>query len=749
MPLGDETLLRRLRAAFEHEAREHVQTISTGLVALEEANPASAAEPIERIFRAAHSLKGAARTVSIASVESLCQALEGVFAAVKRGALTPTAEHFDLLHRAAAALPKLLPPDADSPGAALTSEQAWLIRQLHQLIVGEALPPGAPVPSTTDHRAVPTAFAHAPSAVTLDETVRISADRLERVLGGVEELLAARLAVQRQSQRVRHLLQRSVEWRKHWLRHRERWRHGGRGGVPAKVADRQEYTEWSEDFHKDLESELLDLSRSSLRNERLLAGLMDQLLDDLKEAVMLPCASLLDSFPVILRDLARSENKEVEVRLHGGEVEVDRRIMEALKDPLIHLARNCIDHGIERPEARVARGKSRRGRVNVGVTAHEGANVRITVSDDGAGIDVAKVRAAAVRLGRLTAEQIGLLSDEEALDLIFESGLSTSPLVTDLSGRGLGLAIVRQHVELLDGTISVRNLSSGGAEFELTLPVTRSRFRGLVVRLGAQLYVLPTRNVVRVARVRRDGVKSVENRPTVVVEGEALALAGLADVLGLPGAEPGDTPSAHLQVIVLGAGAHRLAFLVDEVLVEHEVLMKPLGPPLKRIRHVMSATILSNGRVAPILQVSDLMESAIALGQVPTDLVRRGDAAKSRPAVLVAEDSISSRALLRNILESAGYRVETAVDGVEAFARLHAAEFSAVVSDVDMPRLNGFGLTAKIRADRKLAHLPVILVTALDKREDREQGLDVGASAYLVKSSFDQSNLLDILRRFL
>jgi two-component system chemotaxis sensor kinase CheA len=306
---------------------------------------------------------------------------------------------------------------------------------------------------------------------------------------------------------------------------------------------------------------------------------------------------------------------------------------------------------------------------------------------------------------------------------------------------------VREKAEKLGGRVSVVSTPGTGTAIRMTLPLTLATFRGVLFRAGQRLFVVPTAQVERVTRYRPQDVQTVEGRETLALNGRAVSLVSLAGVLALPEtARAGDSPPST-PALVLGSGEQRLAFAVDEVLDEREVLVKRLAKPLIRVRHVAGATVLGSGEVAPILNVSDLLKSAKSAG-APSRAQPQGQSARvEAKSVLVAEDSITSRMLLKGILESAGYKVKTAVDGMDAYTTLRSERFDVVVSDVEMPRLNGFDLTARIRADRNLASLPVILVTALESREDRERGIDVGANAYLVKSDLDQSNLLEALRR--
>jgi two-component system chemotaxis sensor kinase CheA len=381
------------------------------------------------------------------------------------------------------------------------------------------------------------------------------------------------------------------------------------------------------------------------------------------------------------------------------------------------------------------------------ITSMEGNKVDILLSDDGNGMDIQALKDAAIKRGIISSEDAAKLTDQELPAIVFQSGVSTSPIITDISGRGLGLAIVREKIEKLGGQIVLETYRHAGTSFRMTLPLTLVTFRGLFVSVAEREFIIPTSNVEKVVRVKRDEIKTVENRDTLALNGMTIPLLRLADVLELTG-KNGDLPM--MTVLVLESQGKRIGFIVDEVLIEQEVLLKPLSQPLSRVRNIAGATILGSGKVAPVLNISDLMKSAAkaaVYGPKPGRSEAKGEVI--RKSVLVVEDSITSRMLLKNILETSGYLVVTAVDGIDAMTLLKTDKFDVVVSDVDMPRMNGFNLTEKIRGDKKLSELPVVLVTALESREDKERGIDVGANAYIVKSSFDQSNLLEVIRRLI
>jgi two-component system, chemotaxis family, sensor kinase CheA len=610
----------------------------------------------------------------------------------------------------------------------------------------------------------------APERAALAETVRISTAKLDTLLLQTEEMLAVKLTVGQRAAELREGAAMLDAWKKEWARvlpevrgarqamEREDGRHepgqaalhpsireAGTAGYPARLLD---FLDWNQEHLRNLESKLAALVRAAEQDRRSLGGMVDNLLEETKRLLLLPFSALLEIFPKLVRDLSRDQGKEAQVVIRGQEVEIDKRIQEEMKDALIHLVRNCIDHGIERPEERVRRNKPPRGTVTIALSQVEG-KVEILISDDGAGIDVEKVKAAAVRTGTVSEEEAAGLSDQEALSLIFQSDVSTSPIITEISGRGLGMAIVREKVEKLGGRVTVESSPGAGSAFRIVLPLTLATFRGLLIQAAGQLFVIPTVNIERVVRVRRDEIKTVENRETLSLDERAVSLARLEDVLEL-GRETRREEGPFLTLVVLGAGERRIAFSVDEVLNEQEVLIKSLGPLLARVRNVSGATVLGSGKAVPILNVADLMKSAVRTAGAPARAAAPdGEGEEMGRSILVAEDSITSRMLLKNILESAGYQVSTAVDGMDALTTLKTEAFDLVVSDVDMPRMDGFELTEKIRGDGKLAGMPVVLVTARETGEDRERGVEVGANAYIVKSSFDQSNLLDVVRRLI
>ncbi len=737
---NDEEFQQRLLEAFQIEAQEHLQMLSAGLLELE-SSPAEERrhEIVETIFREAHSLKGAARSVNRTDIESLCQAMESVFSKWKTNGVTATAETFDRLSDAVDFLQRLLgatPPDAREV-AAMTKE----IRALETMV--------EPLPESMTEPVDPGFSAH-PVAHVTEDTIRIATAKMDALLLQAEEMIAVKNTATQRASELHEVAAMMETWRKEWAKMNAEMQ---RVRAPAQNSSAPtervfDFLEWNQSYLRSLENRLLTLRKSAEEDQRRLGGMVDDLLDEAKRLVMLPFATLLDIFPKPVRDLARDQEKQVELILRGRRIEIDKRILEQMKDPLMHLVRNAIDHGIEKPEMRMAQRKPERGMITMAVAQIDASKVEIVIGDDGAGIDVAEVKAAAVKSGAISTEEAAQRSDREALALIFQSGVSTSKMVTELSGRGLGMAIVREKVEKLGGHIEIETERGRGTAFRIVLPVTLSTFKGLLVRAGGQPFVLPIANVDRVLRIARDEIKTVENKETISWDGRVLSLTRLNVVLGLPRREKSED-SKFVQMVVLNAGETRIAFVVDEVLNEQEVLVKPLQKPLVHVRNVAAATVLGSGQVVLILNVPELIESATTGTANAVSAIVAEPVESKTKSLLVVDDSVTSRMLLKNILETAGYDVKTAIDGVDAMTHLRTQHFDLIVSDVQMPRMDGFDLTAKIRTDKRLGDLPVVLVTALESREHRERGIDVGANAYIVKSSFDQSNLLEVVEHLI
>jgi two-component system chemotaxis sensor kinase CheA len=724
----------RLLTIFRTEAEEHLQAITANLLALERDLPFEQGRSLlEATFRETHTLKGAARSVGLQKVEALCQSLEAVLSSLVHDRLVLTPQILQHLQAGIDGVAHLLAGDevrvdvaglSDrltdvAAGAAATMAPVDRVARLQdRASAGPSSDPAVPPPPEPAPGLPPR------------ETVRLATARLDALLLQAEDLLIPRLAWEQRTLEIKALVKGLVQYRTQLKATRS----------SAAL----------EDPFRELESRGRELLAQALRDQRGTAAIVDALLDAVRELRMMPAASILGPFPRMVHDLAAEFGKEIDWSVRGADLEVDRKILETVKEPLIHLVRNAVDHGIEPPEVRRQADKSARGRITLSVALLEDGQVEFCVEDDGRGIHVEEVRQAAVRARLVAGDAAMNLTDEDAMSLLFRSGLTTSPIITDVSGHGLGLAIVKERTESQGGQVRLVTSPGLGTAVHLRVPARVAAFHGLLVRAADHLFLLPLDTVERVIRMTPDQIEHAEGREMIRWDGSALSVGRLADTLGLPvpAKHPSENGATKLPGVVIRSGPERAAFLVDEILGTREVLLKEFTPPVIRLRNVAGAGLLGTGQVVLILRPADLLT---ALQEGPPTPVPQAHAEAARPqrAILVVDDSVTTRTMERNLLEAAGFKVRVAVDGIEAWTALRTEECDLVVSDVDMPRMDGFDLTARIRADRKFADLPVILVTALESRADKERGVEVGANAYIVKSSFEQSNLLEIIRRLI
>jgi two-component system chemotaxis sensor kinase CheA len=753
-------LIQRLMATFLEELEEHVRTLNAELLALEKGGPAEEqARRLKALFRVAHSLKGAARSVNVTLIEGACHRLEELLAAARDGVLTLTPEHFALLFATADGIEEAgmrLREQHDLYEAPL----AGLLPRLDAAAAGAAF---APVPARTPPAAAPPPAPEAPApspppppAITEapaephigSGTVRIPAERLDDLLAHAGELLVARRRVAARADDVGGLLALVNQWQAEWRRAERslnqvlaRDQRGPGAAVataiPRRVTLALRHT--AENLRR-LEKGLEQLAAGVAEDGRFLKQAIAPLNDAVHRARMLPFAEACEGLDRMARDLAHAADKEVELVLEGGAVELDRSVLEGLKDPLRHLVRNAVGHGAEPPAERRAAGKPPRARVTVGATLR-GAQVEVTVQDDGRGLDLEALRGAVRRAGLPEPAD-----ERELAQRIFLPGLSTSPTVTDVSGRGMGLDVVKNHVEALHGTVEVRPAAGAGTRFTLTVPLTLTTLRAVLVSAGGQTYALAGTNVQHVVRVAPEELRQVAGRRMLSLGGAPLPVASLAAVLGV--SAPPAAGVGKLPALVVAAGEKRVVLLVEAVLAEQEIVVKSLGARVQRLRHVSGATLLPAGRVALLLNAAGVARTA--LGTTEVALHTPAPAAAPAPKrLLVADDSLTTRTLEKTILEAAGYEVVTAPDGAAAWRLLQERGADLLVSDVEMPLMDGFALTEAVRASPRFRALPVVLVTGRASDEDRERGLRAGADAYLVKSGFDQRALLETIARLL
>jgi two-component system chemotaxis sensor kinase CheA len=442
----------------------------------------------------------------------------------------------------------------------------------------------------------------------------------------------------------------------------------------------------------------------------------------------------------MVRDLALAAGKEIAFKLEGQEVELDRAVAERLKDPLMHLVRNAVDHGIEPPRDRVAAGKPAGAVITVSA-ALKGAQVEIAIADDGRGLDRPRIREAARARG--IAESA---DDRDLLALVFHPGFSTARTLTAVSGRGVGLDVVKSQVIALHGTVGLESVAGRGTTFTLTVPLTVTLIRALLVECAGRTFAVATTQVMALRRLIPREVRNVSGREMLAAPQGLLPLVSMAEALGLPA--PRRDRGQGGFVVLVEAGTSRLAFVVDGLLAEQDLVVTGLGRRLRRVPNVAGCALLEDGGIALILSAAELAESALAApaGQLHVSVAGPETV---RRRILVADDSVTTRTLEKAILEEAGYEVRVAADGHQAWRILQKEPIDLVVADVEMPGMDGCTLTETLRHSTVLPRIPVILVTSLSSDKDRARGLEAGADAYIVKSGFDRTTLLAAIGQLL
>lgn len=762
---------------FRDEVGEYLESMNTLLMQIETAASPDA-ESLRELNRVAHSMKGASRAVGLKVIETIAHYMEEVFAAAMQSHLKLTPDVCDLLYDGLDLIQTVVDGDENED-----ETLALVLSHLEQVVASSAeadevqvIPavkhengaePESPAPVQTNHKATTAEVARvhletttAPSLMSdtgtivmrpAEESIRVPVSKLDHLMAEVSELLVARLQSEERVRDVQALRRLHGKWRREWQTIRAAYirlaRHmqDEQGHINDDTALIFKFLE-SNQRHLQNASQMLSQLAHMLGQDNLrLTTLADELQDDVSRMRMVSFETLVGGFQRIIRDLARDTGKQVYFDVAGMGVEVDKTVLDALKDPIMHLLRNAVDHGIESPEVREHKGKPGAGRLGLEIE-QRGNEIIVRVRDDGKGIDTNALKQKALNNGILTAQEADAMSEDDLRSLIFHPGLTTAAEITAISGRGIGMDIVRDRVESLRGRVSVTSVPGEGTTISLNVPVSLTRIRCVLLDTGDETYAVPSAVIVRMTTLRRDDVFTAENRDMIVLDDRPVPLVSMADVLGVP-AQP--RTSDEITVLALRAADRTVAFEVDGLESERELVLKPLGPEIARAQFVSGAALLGTGAVLIVLDANDLVRSATGRSlpaRRAVALQKQVMTAERRLSVLVADDSITTRTLEKNILETAGFIVTVAIDGEEAWQKVSEQHFDVVISDVEMPKMTGLELVRMIKGSERTRHIPVILLTSLGKPEHQEAGLKAGADAYLVKSKFDQGELLRMIQ---
>ncbi|WP_413166616.1 response regulator [Capilliphycus salinus ALCB114379] len=783
-----------LREVFKTASEEHLQNIDDGFLYLEK-NPRDL-NKLEELLREAHSLKGDAGMLGVKDVATLAHQIENLLGAINQGRVSFSSEVSDRLFQALDALRKLVqeavsgepsgvktfqimasliaaeaqtPPETEPlNGAALSEKKGLEVSELIEVAV-ESPPEEIPTPSLekpeNEGASSPISVINSSPTnddkVTFDgnahriETIRVSTRQLDVLMTQTGELTVTKIRIAHRLNEVEGLTNLWEEWSRDAFVNRFVLNDlENQSTTTNKAIEQLQNYSHRASQHLEKLGLLVNQLRTSLYEDTARLELIaNELEDDIRTLRLLPLSTIFNRFSRMVRDLARQQNKQVELVIEGGETRADKRILEEMKDPLLHLLRNAIDHGIESPEERQKYGKPETAQIRLR-GYQTPTHVVIEVSDDGRGIDPEHIKTTALKRGLYPLEELEMMTPKQIQALIFSPGFTTRTFVTEISGRGVGMDVVRNNVEQLKGSIELESVPTKGSTFRMRLGTALATTHVLIVGVRGVSYGIPVEFVRTTRLVSPTELFTIEGRDTIVFEEQPLSVAQLADLLELEFVEKDLKNFSNFACIILKVGEELLGVFVEALIDEQDVVLKAQSQLIKRVRNISGATILGTGEVCMVLNPADLIKSARKRHSFVNSVSNpegknTGESGVEKPLILLVEDSIATRTQEKRILEAAGYEVITAVDGLDGFNKLKTRRFDAVISDVQMPNLDGLSLTAKIRENQEYNELPIILVTSLASDEDKRRGAEAGANAYITKSSFNQQVLLDTLKRLI
>lgn len=762
-----------LRHTFQIASEDHLQKLDEGLLHLEQ-HPDDTAQ-LDRCLREIHSIKGDAGMLGVGVIAQVAHEWEQQLVSVKEGKMQLNAdldegtqgdgdasqsgnEARSLLDRLYAGLDAIraLVNEAVT-GRAGGLEVDVVLRRLQGKSerTPKAKPAAAPLTSTTQ--------APDDGSYRID-TIRVATRNLDALMTQAGELTVTKIRIAHRLSEIENIVNFWEEWsREAHTANRFLWEElqsNGSGFRKNAVQQLQAFHQQSEERLDRLGTLLNSLRDTVAEDTARLDNIADEIEDEVRRSRLLPLSTIFNLYPRLVRDLARSQNKNVKLVMLGGETRADKRILEDMKDPLTHIIRNAIDHGIESPEERRQLGKPDTAIVTL--RGYQNAShIAIEVSDDGRGLNLEKIKKTALTHGLCRPEELEAMTTAQIQSLIFMPGFSTRSFVTEVSGRGVGLDVVRANVERLKGSIQIESEPNRGCTIQLHLGTTLATAHVLLFVLNGRPYALPVECVQTACIVDRAEIFSIEGRDTILFDDQPVSIVKLVDLLELPSLDNSRSDEGQQSCIIVKMGEDRLGLIVDRLLDEQDTILKPQSKLLARVRNVSGATILGTGEVCIVLNPADLVKSVPEhrrQSSFTTDVSSNITAVRgeshlsenvSKQTILLVEDSITTRTQEKRILEAAGYEVIAAVDGLDGYNKLRSSHCDAVVSDIQMPNLDGLELTARIRSQPQYSELPIILVTSLATDEDRRQGAEAGANAYITKSSFNQALLVETLRRLI
>jgi len=737
-----------LRSIFKIEFEENIQTLNNELLKLE--SDVFNTDALTKLMRTAHSMKGGARMIGLPDVVTLAHFFEDMLGAVKKEGVELKRHDFDRMYKAIDIIKSLV-------NEAVTGEAPNFVAALviDQIINGSGEPKTNDEPDSVKRQSEIAADSQPVTqelqgdiipAFSID-TIRVASSKLDTLMDLSGELTVSKIQLALRLGKINDL-SLLLEDSTRELNSIETALLPQRSENPGLFSEVGLIINRLKNRFDSASVEIGNLSDGISEDNSRLNFVAYEFEEVIKNLRMLKLSNIFNLYPRMVRDISNELGKEVNFIIEGGDITADKKILEEMRDPLMHMIRNSIDHGIELPDEREQQGKQRAGTIKLSAN-HFAGHITITLEDDGRGLNEKSIIETALRKKLIDEEASKNLTHKQIHKLIFTPGFSTSKIITDVSGRGVGMEVVQANIDKLKGKINIESETKKSTRFIIELPLTLATLRVMTASVGNHIFAIPVDFIVSVIIVDVAEIFSMEARDTIVFRDEPITIVNLKTVLELEDISDSTMKNVTtFQCIILSSMGEKAGFIVDSLIDEQEVLVKPLGFMLKRVKNVSGSTILVSGDVCMILNPNDLLKTVKSLSA--SEILETSTPESLRKKrILLVEDSITTRTQEKRILESAGYDVVVAVDGLDGYQKLLINEIDAVVSDVEMPNLDGLSLTEKIRAEKKYLSLPVVLVTSLSSEEQKKRGLESGANAYLTKSGFDQKILIETLDRLL
>ncbi len=729
----DPSLMQELLETFRVQLDECVQTITENLLNLEnDLSESEQKESLDAVFRAAHNIKGASRGIGLKHTAKLSHCLENIFTALKNGKITAQKELVKMCLFTLDTLINLV--DIEGEGNSPGEDYDKLLIQMEKAVAGD-MPSSKQLaelqikPSTTDDAST---LENEQTELSID-SIRLPTQLLNRIATLGDELQIVQLQIERLQSEGRKIVDLSSSIKRDWS-----------SSISDNHSQERRMFKKNTKQIQNLESVCQNIEQKISKTYSQVKFLSTNLQDNIHKLRLIPVLTILSPLNRVVWDLAESEKKKVELIIVGGHLEIDRLILEKIRDPLIHLLRNAVDHGIELPDERIKAGKDKVGKITITIT-HKGDNVIFTVTDDGAGIDTQSIKNKILELELVTENELDQLSQQDIVEYIFNPGFSSRQKVSEISGRGIGLDVVRSNLQMLKGHASVSFTEQQGSAFILSIPFTTASEYGVFIECSNQIFAIPAPNIKRVMEITTSDIINLESKQAISIDNKPVVLQKLSELLSLPDEKIDDNISFY--VIILHSGWHQLAVIVNNFINEQDIVIKSFNPPLNQLPNFLGGTIGNDGNVVLVLNIHALLSKDTK--GMPISHILKDDSSLENKKILVVDDSITTRTLEVSILKSHGYSVESVVCAEEAIEKLKTESFDLLITDVEMPGMNGFELTQEVRTVLGLSDLPIIIVTSLANEEDKQKGLDVKADAYIVKSEFESKELLSTIAQLI